>query len=93
MPNHQAAESALDASQAHLVSMRVSSSLSGGHGDAHCKRSIAHVVLGYQPNPIKMDLVIVQDSGKLLVDDELCTDGGPSTSIYVRTGGCGTAAD
>jgi hypothetical protein len=54
---------------------------------------IAHVVLGYQPNPIKMDLVIVQDSGKLLVDDELCTDGGPSTSIYVRTGGCGAAAD
>lgn len=54
---------------------------------------IAHVVLGYQPNPIKMDLVIVQESGKLLVDDELCTDGGPSTSIYVRTGGCGAAAD
>jgi hypothetical protein len=51
---------------------------------------IAHVVLGYQPNQIKMDLVIVLVGGKLLVDDELCTGGDASTSIYTRMGGCGS---
>jgi hypothetical protein len=49
---------------------------------------IAHLVLGYGSAPIKLDLVIVNAGGKLLVDDELCTGGGASTSIYVRTGGC-----
>jgi hypothetical protein len=35
-----------------------------------------------------MDLVIVQTAGKLLVDDEICTGGGPSTSIYVTAAPC-----
>jgi hypothetical protein len=48
---------------------------------------VAHVVLGYQ-TPLRFDLVIVRDAGRLLVDDQLCTGGGASSSIYVRTGGC-----
>jgi hypothetical protein len=47
----------------------------------------AHVILGDQL-PVKMDLVIVQTAGKLLVDDEICTGGGPSTSIYVTDAPC-----
>jgi hypothetical protein len=48
---------------------------------------VAHVILGDQL-PVKMDLVIVQTAGKLLVDDEICTGGGPSTSIYVTDAPC-----
>jgi hypothetical protein len=49
---------------------------------------VAHVLLGFGARQIRLDLVIVQSGGQLLVDDEICTGGGPSTSIYVRTGGC-----
>ncbi|TMD09674.1 MAG: hypothetical protein E6J01_01215 [Chloroflexi bacterium] len=49
---------------------------------------IAHVVLGYGSAPIKLDLVIVRSGGQFLVDDELCTGGAGSTSIYVRSGPC-----
>jgi hypothetical protein len=49
---------------------------------------VAHVVLGYQPTPLRFDLVIIRAGGHLLVDDQLCTGGGASTSIYVRSGGC-----
>ena len=49
---------------------------------------IAHVVLGYGAAPIKLDLVIVRSGGQLLVDDELCTGGAGSTSIYERSGAC-----
>ena len=48
---------------------------------------VAHVVLGYQ-TPMRFDLVIVRDAGRLLVDDQLCTGAGASSSIYARTGGC-----
>ncbi|TMD09672.1 MAG: hypothetical protein E6J01_01205 [Chloroflexi bacterium] len=54
---------------------------------------VAHVVLGSGPQAIKVDLVIIQTGGKLLVDDELCTGGGPSTSIYVRGGYCVPAVE
>ncbi len=49
---------------------------------------VAHVVLGFQPTPLRFDLVIVRADGRLLVDDQLCTAGGPATSIYVRVGSC-----
>jgi len=49
---------------------------------------IAHVVLGYGAAPIKLDLVIVRSGGQFLVDDELCTGAGASTSIYLRNGPC-----
>jgi hypothetical protein len=49
---------------------------------------VAHVILGNQVQPVKMDLVIVQIAGKLLVDDEICTGGGASTSIYVTDAPC-----
>lgn len=49
---------------------------------------VAHVVLGYGFQPLKMDLVMVNTGGNLLVDDELCTGGGASTSIYVSSGPC-----
>jgi hypothetical protein len=48
---------------------------------------VAHVILGDQ-FPVKMDLIIVQTDGKLLVDDEICTGGGSSTSIYVTDAPC-----
>jgi hypothetical protein len=48
---------------------------------------VAHVILGDQL-PVKMDLLIVQTAGKLLVDDEICTGGAPSTSIYVTAAPC-----
>jgi hypothetical protein len=48
----------------------------------------AHVVLGDEPLAAKMDLVIVQTGGKLLVDDEVCTGRDASTSIYVTTAPC-----
>jgi len=54
---------------------------------------VAHVVLGSGPQAIKVDLVIVQSGGKLLVDDELCTGGSPSTSIYVRSSYCRPAVE
>jgi hypothetical protein len=48
---------------------------------------VAHVILGTN-FPAKMDLVIVQTAGKLLVDDEICTGGGASTSIFVTAAPC-----
>jgi hypothetical protein len=49
---------------------------------------VAHAVLGYQPTPLRFDLVIIRAGAKLLVDDQLCMGGGASTSIYVRSGEC-----
>jgi hypothetical protein len=49
---------------------------------------VAHVTLGYQPTPVRFDLIIVRDGGRLLVDDQQCTGVGPSSSIYTRTAGC-----
>jgi hypothetical protein len=40
---------------------------------------VAHVTLG----ALKLDLIMVQEKGKLLVDDTQCTGRGPSTSIHV----------
>ena len=54
---------------------------------------VAHVVLGSGPQAITVDLVIIQSGGKLLVDDQLCPGGGPSTSIYVRGGYCAPAVE
>jgi hypothetical protein len=48
---------------------------------------VAHVELGYQ-SPLRFELVIVRDGTRLLVDDQLCTGSGASSSIYVRSGGC-----
>lgn len=39
----------------------------------------AHVVFG---NVIKVDLIMVEQAGVLLVDDHQCTGGGAATSIY-----------
>ena len=49
---------------------------------------IAHVMLGYGAAPVKLDLVIVRSGGQYLVDDELCTGAGASTSIYHGNGPC-----
>ena len=56
--------------------------------DATSNGGVAHVLFGPQPTGRKFDLIIVSQGGRLLVDDQLCTGGGPSTSIYVRTGNC-----
>ena len=48
---------------------------------------VAHVVLGYQ-SPLRFDLVIVREGTRLLVDDQLCTGSGASSSIYIRSRGC-----
>jgi hypothetical protein len=43
---------------------------------------IAHVTLYPDAFPIKIDLIVVSQGGKLLVDETQCTGRGPSTSIY-----------
>ena len=43
---------------------------------------VAHVALYPDVHAIKIDLIIVQQDGQLLVDDMQCTGGGPSTSVY-----------
>jgi hypothetical protein len=45
---------------------------------------VAHVVSGSE----KFDLIIVRVSSSLLVDDEVCSGGAPSTSIYVSADPC-----
>ncbi len=43
---------------------------------------VAHVTLYPDVRPTKLDLIMVSQSGKLLVDDMQCTGKGPSTSVY-----------
>ena len=44
---------------------------------------VAHVVLyPDSTSPIKLDLIMVLQSGRLLVDDMQCSDRGPATSVY-----------
>jgi len=46
---------------------------------------VAHVTLG----ALRLDLIMVQEKGNLLVDDTQCTGRGPSTSIYADLVLCG----
>ena len=46
---------------------------------------VAHVTL----SALKLDLIMVQEKGKLLVDDTQCTGRGASTSIYADLVLCG----
>ena len=46
---------------------------------------VAHVTL----SALKLDLIMVQEKGKLLVDDTQCTGRGSSTSIYADLVLCG----
>ena len=45
---------------------------------------VARVILYPDQSPIRLDLIVVRQSGSLLVDDTQCTGGGPSTSIYAQ---------
>src|SRR5215831_13994630 len=46
---------------------------------------VAHVTLG----ALKLDLIMIQETARLLVDDTQCTGRGPSTSIYAELVLCG----
>ena len=53
---------------------------------------VAHVALYPDVHPIKLDLIMVSQSGKLLVDDMQCTGKGASTSVYAEElAACGGA--
>ncbi len=41
---------------------------------------------------VNFDLIVINDGGKLLVDDQMCTDGGPETSIYKSPQPCSRSA-
>jgi len=46
---------------------------------------VAHAMLG----ALKLDLIMVQEKGRLLVDDTQCTGRGPRSSIYADLVLCG----
>jgi hypothetical protein len=48
----------------------------------------AHVTLYPDVSPIRLDLLMVRQGGRVLVDDTQCTGRGPSTSIYEQLVAC-----
>ena len=51
-------------------------------GEVTATGGVAHVALYPDVHAIKIDLIMVVQDGQLLVDDMVCTGGGPSTSVY-----------
>ena len=54
-------------------------------GEVTAAGGVAHVTLYPDAHPIRIDLVMLEQDGRLLVDDMRCTGGGPATSVYAAT--------